>query len=176
VDPVLATVAPDDAPGGVTGAVSTFAGFVATCEPGLRRALVAAFGPEIGRDAAAEALAWAWQHWDDVRGMANPGGYLFRMGRNAARRRLRREARGRELEAAQGGSGGATEPAGEPGLTAALAALSERQRTAVLLVHGDGYTLVAAATVMGCSPSTVRNHLSRGLSRLRAALGVVTDG
>jgi DNA-directed RNA polymerase specialized sigma24 family protein len=176
VDPVLATLAPDDGPGAASGAASTFAGFVSACEPGLRRALVAAFGPEAGRDAAADALAWAWQHWDDVRGMANPGGYLFRMGRNAARRRLRREARGRELEAARGGAGGAAEPAGEPGLTAALAALSERQRTAVLLVHGYGYTLVAAATAMGCSPSTVRNHLARALSRLRDALGVVTDG
>jgi RNA polymerase sigma factor (sigma-70 family) len=175
VDPVLAVTAPDDdVP--VGGGASTFAGFVAAREPGLRRALIAAFGPEAGRDDAAEALAWAWQHWDDVRVMANPGGYLFRMGRNSARRRLRREARGRELESAQGGSAATAEPTGEPGLTAALAALSERQRTAVLLVHGYGYTLVAAAAAMGCSPSTVRNHLARGLSRLRAALGVVTDG
>jgi RNA polymerase sigma factor (sigma-70 family) len=159
-----------------TGApIGTFAAFVAGAEPGLRRALVAAYGPEVGRDAAAEALAWGWQHWDELRGKSNPEGYLFTIGRNSARRRLRRDARGRVLERSRHERDPAGAPDAEPGLTAALAALSERQRTAVLLVHGHGYTLTEAATAMDCSPSTVRNHLARGLARLRAALGVVTD-
>jgi RNA polymerase sigma factor (sigma-70 family) len=149
-----------------------FAEFVAAREPALRRALVAAFGPEVGRDAAAEALARAWQHWDRVSRMANPAGYVFRIGRNAARRRLWREARGRTLESAHAPVATTGAPAGEPGLAAALERLSERQRRAVLLVHGYGYTLSEAATAMGCSPSTVRNHLQRGLSRLRSDLGV----
>jgi hypothetical protein len=39
-----------------------FAAFFAETEPRLRRAFVAAYGPERGREAAAEALAYAWQH------------------------------------------------------------------------------------------------------------------
>jgi hypothetical protein len=37
--------------------------FVAEVEPRLRRALVAGFGSMVGRQAAAEALARAWQNW-----------------------------------------------------------------------------------------------------------------
>ena len=150
-----------------------FAAFDAEREPELRRALVAAFGPEVGREAAAEALARAWQRWDRVSGMANPAGYVFAIGRNAARRRLRRDRRGRVLERAQAHADvTGPAPVGEPRLAGALDRLSERQRAAVLLVHGHGYTLPEAATAMGCSPSTVRNHLERGIARLRADLGV----
>jgi DNA-directed RNA polymerase specialized sigma24 family protein len=58
----------------------------------------------------------------------------------------------------------------EPGLPGALAALSRRQRLAVVLVHGDGYTLREVAELIGIKPTTVQNHLSRGLSRLVARL------
>src|SRR6266496_4311314 len=60
----------------------------------------------------------------------------------------------------------------EPGLPKALAALSQRQRLAVVLVHGYGYTLREVAELIGTRPTTVQNHLSRGLSRLRTLLGV----
>jgi DNA-directed RNA polymerase specialized sigma24 family protein len=40
-----------------------FSQFVTEVEPRLRRALVALRGAEAGRDATAEALAWAWEHW-----------------------------------------------------------------------------------------------------------------
>lgn len=35
-------------------------------EPRVRAALVARYGPEVGREAAAAALAWAWEDWDQV--------------------------------------------------------------------------------------------------------------
>ena len=40
-----------------------FEAFVAKIEPDLRRALFAVLGVERGREATAEALAWAWEHW-----------------------------------------------------------------------------------------------------------------
>ena len=64
----------------------------------------------------------------------------------------------------------------EPGLPKALAALTQRQRLAVVLVHGYGYTLREVAELTGIGPTTVRNHLSRGLSRLRSLLGVDDEG
>jgi RNA polymerase sigma factor (sigma-70 family) len=63
----------------------------------------------------------------------------------------------------------------EPGLPAALAGLTQRQRVAVVLVHGYGYTLREVAELTGIRQTTVQNHLNRGLARLRSTLGV-TDG
>jgi DNA-directed RNA polymerase specialized sigma24 family protein len=97
-----------------------FTSFVATTEPRLRRALVAGFGPEVGADASAEAMAFAWQNWDRVRVKPNPVGYLFGVGRNQARRH-RVDRVGFTLRPPE------AEPWVEPGLAAAVASLSERQ-------------------------------------------------
>ena len=51
---------------------------MARLEPRLRRALVALCGVEAARDATAEALAYAWQHWDRIAAMRNPAGYVYR--------------------------------------------------------------------------------------------------
>lgn len=51
---------------------------------------------------------------------------------------------------------------------AALAGLTPRQRTAVLLRHLDDLDVAAIAEVMGCSTGTAKSHLSRGMERLRA--------
>jgi DNA-directed RNA polymerase specialized sigma24 family protein len=154
-----------------------FDDFVADVEPRLRRALVAAYGAEAGREAAAEALAWAWQNWARVRFMDNAAGYLWRVGqtavRTAARRRHREVMAVVEVELQP--LDGHREPRVEPALDAALAALSPQQRAAVILVHGYGYPLSEAAGVLSCSISTLRNHLQRALRRLHAALEVSDD-
>ena len=64
-----------------------FNGLVRDVEPGLRHALVAVYGQEQGRDATAEALAYAWEHRERVKSMANPAGYLYRVGRSRGRTR-----------------------------------------------------------------------------------------
>src|SRR5215204_1580286 len=63
---------------------SDFERFVADVEPRLRHALVGGFGAVIGRQAAADALAWAWQNWERVREIESPVGYLYRVGRTLA--------------------------------------------------------------------------------------------
>ena len=45
-------------------ALSAFEQFVPQAEGRLRRALVSIYGPSIGRDAAMDALSWAWENWD----------------------------------------------------------------------------------------------------------------
>jgi RNA polymerase sigma factor (sigma-70 family) len=151
-----------------------FDDFVADVEPRLRRALVAAYGPDRGRDATAEALAWAWQNWDRLQRMDNAAGYLWRVGQTAVRSAVRRSRRELsavvevELEPIEGHR----EPRIEPALDGALADLSPQQRAAVVLVHGYGYSLSEAAGVLACSISTVRNHVRRALHRLHAALEV----
>jgi RNA polymerase sigma-70 factor (ECF subfamily) len=74
----------------VDGRGVEFSDFFADAEPRLRRALIAAYGAERGREAAAEALAYGWEHWSRVRRMGNPLGYLYRVGQSRSRPRKRR--------------------------------------------------------------------------------------
>jgi RNA polymerase sigma factor (sigma-70 family) len=145
---------------------AAFSSFVAEAEPQLRRALCALRGRAEGREATAEALAWAWEHWPKLRIMENPVGYLYRVGRSRSRPRLQQRAF-------------ATAPPDpqrfEPGLIAALDGLSPRQREAVVLVHGCGWTHQEVADALGLSRSSVGTHVERGMDRLRTALGA-TDG
>ena len=57
-----------------------FRAFVLEVEPRLHAAFVAVYGYERGREATAEALAYAWEHWSELRGMPNPAGHLYRVG------------------------------------------------------------------------------------------------
>jgi RNA polymerase sigma-70 factor (ECF subfamily) len=139
-----------------------FTAFVETHEPRLRRALLASVGTAAG-DALADALGYAWEHWRRVRRMANPAGYVYRVARSRAR--PRKVPRLPPVDAAR-------LPDVEPGLPAALAVLPERQRVAVLLVHGFGWTHAEVGELLDVSESTVRNHVARGLDRLRHELGV----
>jgi len=141
-----------------------FASFYAEVEPRIRKALVAVCGPHRGSDAAATAMAVGFARWDELREMDNPAGYLYRVGRSAARSRRKPLP---VLVAEQAERYGF-----EPGLPAALNRLSEQQRQAVLLVHGAGESLRSTADLLGVSVSTLRNHLQRGLSKLRRELGV----
>ncbi len=149
---------------GAVGVVTGFEAFFAEAEPRLRRALVARYGHERGREATADALAWGFEHWDRVQPMDNPSGYLFRVGCSKARRR-----RSRVLFEPPTSGG---DPETEPSLTAAMAHLSANQRTAVVLVKGYGWELHEVAELTGTSISTVNTHVRRGLAKLRTELGV----
>lgn len=63
-----------------------FTRFVEETEPRLSYALAATYGVEVGAEATADALAWAWEPWEQVRVMDNPAGYLYRVGQSRARR------------------------------------------------------------------------------------------
>jgi RNA polymerase sigma factor (sigma-70 family) len=147
---------------GTTG--ERFSRFAADVEPRLRRALVAFYGSEVGREATADALALAWERWETVEAMANPVGYLFRVGQSRSRRYRRRAPVLPAVPAAEF-------PEIDPRLPRALAGLTRQQRASVLLVHAHGWTQSETADALGCSVSTVRNHLDRGMRRLRASLG-----
>lgn len=148
---------------------ASFTSFARAAEPRLRRALCVAFGRDLGLEATAEALAWGWEHWDRMQQTENPIGYLYRVGRSRIRREWTWRSRRAVLFDPVDQSG---MPWVEPGLPAALTRLSERQRLAVGLVHGYGWTQQEIADVLGVAPGTVKNHLDRGMEKLRSALGV----
>jgi DNA-directed RNA polymerase specialized sigma24 family protein len=145
---------------------------LAQVAPGLQRALIASFGREVGGEATIDALAWAWTRRRRALALGNPGSYLYRVGASFARRSIRRAGKQRERDRFAVVSEGPVPDGGEPKLTPALAHLSPQQRGAVVLVHGYGFTLADAAESLGCSVSSLRNHLDRGMTRLRTELGV----
>jgi RNA polymerase sigma-70 factor (ECF subfamily) len=142
--------------------------FVAAHELRLRQALIAALGIERGRDAAADAFSYAWEHWDRVRGMANPIGYLFVVGRDTYRRRFRNRLAKTAFERGPDNA----EPWCEPRLALLLAGLSDRERTAVILVNGFDWSLAEVADLLGVSKGTVQTYAGRGMAKLRGGLGV----
>ena len=144
-----------------------FTAFFKEMEPRLSYALAAAYWVEVGRESTADAMAHAWEHWSKLRGMDNPGGYLYRVGQSRARRYRRS---GPLFPAALVGG----LPDVEPGLPAALNSLSTAQRTAVVLVYLLGWSEREAADLLGVDRSTIRRHRDRGLSKLRRALEVPT--
>ncbi len=139
----------------------------AVAEP-VRRALVARYGVEVGTDAAADATAWAWEHRDRVESMDNPAGYLIRVGQTAARRLLRGRRRVwpfTDLTAH-------ADPAlADDELATAMARLRPKERVALLMVHGHGFTYRETATLLGISEAAVTNHVHRGLTHVRQLLG-----
>lgn len=143
-----------------------FEAFVCDVEPSLRRALIAAFGFEQGRDATAEALAWAWENFSRVKELDNKVAYLYRVGQSKSRSRktphtfVRAETHDSWYD---------------PGLVPALEALTERQRVAVVLVSGFEWKLREVAELLNVSIATVQSHLERGMRSLRDSLEVVEN-
>ena len=122
---------------------------------------------QLGVEACAEATAWAWANRDRLLAMANPVGYLYRVGQTAVRNETRfhraplfprRGPRPRRCRLA------------DPGLHEALTRLTPDQRAAVMLVHAHGYRYAEAADLLDIPVSTLKNHLHRGSRRLRKIL------
>jgi RNA polymerase sigma factor (sigma-70 family) len=145
---------------------TSYVAFAELAGPKLRDVLGAMFGREVGRDAAADALAYGWEHWERVEHMDNPVGYLFAVGRD----RARQEFRTRRVVLAPVDA--VRIPWVEPRLVGALEHLSERQRVVVMLVHCYEWSLSEVADVLGIAKGAVQSHERRGMRRLRRRLGV----
>jgi DNA-directed RNA polymerase specialized sigma24 family protein len=97
--------------------------------------------------------------------MEQPVGYLFRVGRSAAKKY-------RRAPVVVDPPPDASLPWVEPGLVPELRRLSDRQRTAVVLRHSFGCTYDEISRVMGVSIPTVQKHVERALAKLRHTLEV----
>jgi len=145
----------------------TFEAFVAAVEPRLRRALAGHLPSDVVVDAVAEAFAYAWQHWDRLLLMDNPSGYLFRVAQSRSRAKAQVMVPDPDPFRL---------PHVEPRLGAAMRALPTQQRSVVWLIHGCGWSYAETAEALGISRSAVGTHLGRGMTRLRAQLGVKLNG
>lgn len=138
--------------------------FVHEAGVALRRALVARYGLDVGRDAAADALAWAVEHWVELAVMSNPVGYLYRVGQTSAKRQHRWHRP--DVVVPQP----VNDDVVDVDLQRALMTLRAEERIAVLMVHGFGYRYRDVAEVLDTAVSNVTNHVNRGLARLRTLM------
>jgi RNA polymerase sigma-70 factor (ECF subfamily) len=117
-----------------------------------------------------EAYARAWQHWDRVREMTDPEGWVRTVAWRIAANRWRKTRNGVTAQLRHG----AAEPDGEPSpdtvvLVAALRRISPEQRRAIVLHHLAGLSVEEIARETGAPTGTVKARLARG----RAALAVL---
>ncbi len=134
----------------------------------VARALALTLGDvDLAAEATDEAMTRAYQRWDHVQRLANPGGWVYRVGLNWARSVLRRRRLNRQLLYEP--SAGAAD-IGEPAVHRALAELSVDHRAVVVCRHLLGWSLEQTAEALGAPPGTVKSRLNRANQQLAARL------
>jgi len=144
----------------------------------LRTACLVTGDTHLGEDLLQTALAKAYGAWAKVREADHPVAYVRRLMINAHLswvRRLTNTERPYERFPDSGSGDHQSIHADTDELRRALLRLSPRVRTAVVLRYFEDLSEAEAAHVMGCSRSTVNNHVSRGLAALRGVLAPEQD-
>lgn len=154
---------------------SEFTDFVRAHGAGLLRTACLLTGDRSrGEDLAQTALARTYAHWGKVRRADDPLAYVRRLLVNSHLSWLRLLTNTEQVvESVPDRGDGADLQAAHADaeeLRAALRELSPRVRTAVVLRYFDDLSEAETARVMGCSASTVNNHVGRGLAVLRGLL------
>jgi RNA polymerase sigma-70 factor (ECF subfamily) len=133
----------------------------------------------VAEELAQEALLRACQRWDQVRVMQSPGGWVWRVALNLAnshfrRRKVARRA-GLRLLAAAPASHLDADGADAVAVRRAVAALPERQKTALVLRYFLDLPVDEAAARMGASGDAVRSLTKRALAALGSELAGSTS-
>ena len=136
--------------------------------------------PDDAADALQEALIRAFQRASQFRGESAVTTWLHRIVVNASLDRLRRKAVRATLslpDADTKAGRALIDPTDHVGqredqiaIASALAALSEDQRDAILLVDVEGWSIEDDATMLRCPPGTIKSRCSRGRAKLAVAL------
>jgi len=122
-------------------------------------------------------LERTYRHWHRIASQGgDPERYARRILVNAAVDRRRWLRRRPEWPLSAAGAGPSVpdqvgKVADRDALLRALVRLPARQRSALVLRYFDDLDDTEIAAALGCSPGTVRSHLSRGLARMRQVLG-----
>lgn len=163
-------------PKGISGAVrerdAEFTEFFRAEYPGLVRAfyLLTADQAE-AEELAQEAMARSYERWDRVGAMQSPAGYLYRIGVNLNRHRLRHLAvQARRLLAMTRDVQSEHVPVVRREIAEAIASLWRGQREAFMLVEWLGLNAEEAGRMLGIAPASVRSRVHRAKAALRARL------
>jgi len=124
----------------------------------------------LGQEAVDEAMARAYQRWNDIGRYEKPAGWVYRVAVNWGRTRMRRRRRERPVE--QPIDHG-FDPVFDPDLDEALNKLSVEARSVVVLRYLHGWSTTEVANALGVPNGTVKSRLSRALEQLKPHLGEV---
>lgn len=154
---------------------AAFARFVEEQHAPLVRTLTLYTGDaQLAADLAADALAKAAQHWSQLSTMASPGGWVHRVGINAANSWFRRRAAARRALARRGPDRDMHhDPDGADVVAVrdAIGQLPRRRRACVVLHHLADLDTDEVAAALEIAPATVRSHLRHAYADLRSSLG-----
>jgi RNA polymerase sigma-70 factor (sigma-E family) len=144
--------------------------------PMLRYAMVLTCDAPLAQDVVQECLLRAQQRWQRIGELDAPAAYVKRMITNEYLSwRRRRAAKDVAMSHAALDAVGSTavDAVGRyderDAMLRRIAILPRKQRAAVVLRYYDGLDDDEIADVLGCAAGTVRSHVSRALTTLRAA-------
>lgn len=145
-----------------------FHDFYAGSRDRVGRALAVTLGDaDLAAESVDEAMARAYQRWSNVSRMENPSGWVYRVGLNVARSRIRRLTRRRRLPASGGAAAEVPEPEVlEPAILRALLALPVDHRTVVVCRLLLGWSEAETAQALDIRPGTAKSRLHRATATL----------
>jgi RNA polymerase sigma-70 factor, ECF subfamily len=132
------------------------------------RALAVTLGDaDLAAESVDEAMARAYQRWSSVSRMDNPSGWVYRVGLNLARSRIRRLTRRRRVVAIGHMATDVPEPdVLEPAILRALRALPVDHRSVVVCRLLLGWSEAETAQALGIRPGTAKSRLHRATATL----------
>ena len=133
------------------------------------RALAATLGDvELAKEAADEAMTRAYQRWSTVSSYDNAPGWVYRVGLNWARSRLRKQTR--EYLDDRPPDSPVEQPLPDPDVERALRELPLEARTLVVLRHLMDWSYEEIGAALGIPVGTAKSRLHRVMNELRQKL------
>lgn len=150
---------------------AAFAALVGRYEATLRGFLRRLAGRDAGDDLAQETFLRAWEAIGRYRGDARFGTWLYAIGWRCFLDATRRErSRARTVGAVGAPEMAAGDPAAAIDLERALARLGERERAALILIDGHGWSQAEAAGLLALPLGTLKHIVTRARAMCRALL------
>jgi RNA polymerase sigma-70 factor (sigma-E family) len=142
----------------------------------LRTAYLLVGNPAVAEDLVQDVLERLYVAWPRV---DEPRKYANRALVNQSRNHWRRMSRRHEVELSETAGGAVADQSAQSTdrmvLLRALAQLSSRQRSAVVLRYLADLSEADVAEAMGCSTGAVKSHTARAIARLRTELSGLFD-
>jgi RNA polymerase sigma factor (sigma-70 family) len=123
----------------------------------------------VAEDLAQEAFVRLCRHWEAVRDLDRPAGWLYRVAFNLAASHYRREGRERRRVPESATVTDQPDVAAAVAVRAALQDLPAAERAVLVLRFYGGLTLTEVAGVLEEPEGTVKTRSRRALARLREA-------
>lgn len=146
-----------------------FPSFYRVHHQGVFRALASTLGDaDLAQEATDEAMTRAFQRWRSVSGYDNAPGWVYRVGLNWARSRLRKQTREHLHDSPPEQAVHQHLP--DPDIERALRALPLESRALVVLRHLMDWSYEEIAAALGIPVGTAKSRLHRVMNDLRASL------